>query len=144
MMNPAIFNTDEINNVMSPQGQAMTPGFTGIENAKISCGVVFMPGGGVANAHKHENTDIIVSVIEAGEHGAITLWGYNLENIIVQHVGEQLYMPAGMPHVAINPSRTSHIRACEYRSSGDLMADNVLIPELQEYVLWAREKLLQD
>lgn len=143
-MRPAIFNTNEINNVMSPQGQAMTPGFTGIENAKISCGVVFMPGGGVANAHMHANTDIIVSVMEASSHGAITLWGDRLENMIVQHVGAQLYMPAGTPHVAINPSRTSHIRACEYRSSGDLMADNILLPHLQDYVLEVREIMLKD
>jgi uncharacterized RmlC-like cupin family protein len=143
-MIPAVFDTNKINNVMSPQGQAMTPGFSQIEQAKISCGVVYMPPGGVANAHMHKDTDIIVYVIEAGPKGAVTLWGDNLENMIVQHAGEQLYMPAGIPHVAINPSNNDHIRACEYRSSGDLMADNILMPELQDIVLSTREKLLRE
>lgn len=132
-MKPKVFDTNAISNVMSPQGQAMTPGFTDIQNAKISCGVVYMPGAGIANAHRHQETDIIVYVIEAGPKGAITLWGPKLENMIIQHQGEQLYMPAGTPHVAINPSGTDHIRACEYRSSGNLMADNILMPELQDY-----------
>jgi uncharacterized RmlC-like cupin family protein len=137
-MNPIIFNTNVQSNVMSPQGQAMTPGFTDIENAKISMGVVYMPPSGIANAHMHNDTDIIVFVLEAGPEGAITLWGENLENFIVQHVGQQLYMPAGVPHVAINPSDTHHIRACEYRSSGRLMADNMLRPDLQDIALTAQ------
>lgn len=144
MIVPQLFDINNENNVMSPQGQRMTPGFTDLENAKISMGVVYMPASGVANAHKHENTDIIVFVVEAGPEGAITLWGENLENVVVQHVGEQLYMPAGVPHVAINPSDTHHIRACEYRSSGRLMEDNVLLPDLQDIVLTTQQKLLSE
>lgn len=134
-MQPMLFDPAGNETIMSPQGQAMVPGFTDIAGAKISLGIVYMPPAGMANAHKHKETDIIVFVTEAGPEGAITLWGDNLENSIVQHVGQQLYMPAGVPHVAINPSGVHHIRACEYRSSGRLMQDNVLMPELQDIVM---------
>jgi len=140
-MQPLLFDPTNNETIMSPQGQAMVPGFTEIAGAKISMGVVYMPPGGVANAHKHADTDIIVFVTEAGPDGAITLWGDNLENMIVQYQGQQLYMPAGIPHVAINPSDNDHIRACEYRSSGILMQDNILLPELQAIALATKESL---
>jgi uncharacterized RmlC-like cupin family protein len=140
-MKPILFKSLTENKIMSPQGQAITPIFTDVDNGKISLGMVYMPPGGIANVHKHENTDIIVFVTEAGPNGAITLWGNNLENVIVQYIGQQLYMPAGIPHVAINPSDVHHIRAYEYRSSGKLMQDNVLLPDLQEVALDTQKKL---
>lgn len=142
-MLPLIFDTATDNKIMSPQGQAMTPGFTDF-GGKISLGVVYMPPAGIANAHKHANTDIIVSLTEAGPRGAITLWGEELENMIIQYMGQHLYMPAGIPHVAINPSKTDYIRACEYRSSGQLMLDNVLLPDLQWIATAVQQEVLTD
>lgn len=149
-MTPTLFDMALENSIMSPQGQSMTPGFTEIENAKISLGVVYMPPGnidppaGIANAHVHLETDIIVSLLEAGPEGAITLWGNQLQNVIVQYMGQHLYMPAGTPHVAINPSKTHHIRACEYRSNGVLMTDNVVLSELQSIAMQFLITLLTD
>lgn len=63
-----------------------------------------IPPGGRAKAHLHENHETAIYVLE----GEAEMWyGDQLEEHMVIKAGEFLYIPAGMPHLPINPSKTA-------------------------------------
>jgi uncharacterized RmlC-like cupin family protein len=85
-----------------------------------------IPPGGRAKAHKHESHETAIYVI-SGEGG---MWyGDRLEEYVVVHAGEFLYIPAGVPHLPTNrptsrsrrsshgPTRTSRKASCSCPSS---------------------------
>jgi uncharacterized RmlC-like cupin family protein len=140
MMNgvPMLVSMDRVQPLMSRQGQPMVPlvsaEILGMATTLLSAGVVHMRRGHAARAHCHLETDVIVLVWKSGTAGALTLCGDRLENEIWQRPGEALWIPRGVPHAAVNPSRVKRIVAWEFRSSPVLSADNQLLEELEQIV----------
>lgn len=100
----------------------------------LSGGVVYMDGAHNARAHLHDDTDVIVLLWQSGEQGALTVYGEHLEHQVWQLPLQALWIPRGVPHAAINPSRTERIVAFEFRSNPVLGDDNRLLPELDHVV----------
>lgn len=116
----------------SVQGQALTPMVT-TETAgsqRISGGSVRMPPGGVSRTHVHAETDIIVAVV-SGEAATI-VWQDGEPKVLPHSVDEMCYVPAGIPHCAVNLSLTEPVFALEFRTDPKFNEDVVLRPELEE------------
>lgn len=142
---PMLVSMDHVQPLMSQQGQPMVPlvsaDIMGMATTLLSTGVVHMQRGHAARAHCHLETDVIVLVWRSGRAGALTLYGEQLENEIWQRPGQALWIPRGVPHAALNPSRFRTIVAWEFRSSPVLGADNQLLEELEPIVTTRREAL---
>lgn len=123
---------------MAKQGQPMIPlisaDIRGMATTLLSAGVVYMDGDHASHAHLHTNTDVVVLLWHSGERGALTLYGERLEHEIWQLPQQALWIPRGVPHAAINPSRTERVVAFEFRSNPVLGDDNRLLPELDHVV----------
>jgi uncharacterized RmlC-like cupin family protein len=62
--------------------------------------VTIPPGGGRTKAHVHENHESAFYLMSGGE---VELWtGDELEHREIAGQGDYLYVPAGVPHVAVN------------------------------------------
>jgi uncharacterized RmlC-like cupin family protein len=145
-MVPMLVSMDHVQPLMSQQGQPMAPvvsaDIVGTATTLLSAGMVHMRRGHTARAHCHRETDVIVLVWSSGKAGALTLHGEQLENEIWQRPGEALWIPRGVPHVALNPSRFKPIVAWEFRSSPILSADNQLREELEPVVKARHDSLV--
>lgn len=86
----------------SRQGSVYSPGISA-ETARATglfLGVVTIPAGGRTHAHVHEAHESAFYVL-SGE--AIELWsGDRLEHCDMAREGDYLYIPANVPHVAVN------------------------------------------
>ena len=89
-----------------------------------------IPPGGRAKAHKHESHETAIYVI-SGEGG---MWyGDRLEEYVVVHAGEFLYIPAGVPHLPTNPT-DKPVTAVIARTDPHEQESVVLLPELDALV----------
>ncbi len=84
-----------------------------------------------AKAHKHENHESAVYVM-SGE--VECYWGERLEKKMVVHAGEFMYIPANMPHMPVNRSKTEPARAVLARTDPNEQESVVLLPELEKLV----------
>jgi uncharacterized RmlC-like cupin family protein len=112
------------------QGQELIPTITREKcgsDALSACTVVMAPGK-VAKMHVHEHNDIIVIVVEG--HAA-TLIGEDLEPVY-HGQGEFIYIPAGVPHTAVNVSTKHRVVAFEVRTDPHFNEDVVLLPHLEK------------
>lgn len=107
---------------------------SGMGTTQLSAGLVRMKGRHTACAHRHEDTDVIVLLWKAGKAGALTLYGDRLDKEIWQQPHQALWIPRGVPHAAINPSRFVSVVAWEFRSNPILGEDNELLPDLERVV----------
>src|SRR5262245_30901864 len=100
--------------VFGPQGQRLIPTITQemCGTTGLSACMVYMPPGRIARPHLHTKTDIIVVVIEGY---AASLVGEDLEPIY-HGPGEFIFIPEGVPHVAVNLSTTERLIAIEMRT----------------------------
>ena len=89
-----------------------------------------IPPGGRAKAHKHENHETAIYVIE-GE--TVMWWGERLENRMEVKAGDMLYIPANMPHLPANIS-DKPATAVIARTDPHEQESVVLLPELEELV----------
>lgn len=72
-----------------------------------------IPPGGRANPHVHENHESAIYLIS----GEADVWhGEGFQKFFVAHAGDFIYIPAGVPHIAINRSTTETIRAVVART----------------------------
>jgi len=96
-----------------------------------------IPPGGRAKAHLHENHETAIYVLD-GE--AVTLYGDRLQHCLHTRAGDLVYIPAGVPHLPINPSGkpTSAVIA---RTDPNEQESVVLLPELEEIAEAAIAKL---
>ncbi len=63
-------------------------------------GTVVLPSGGRTTCHVHDLHESALYMVEGDE---VELWtGDRLENREVVHPGDYLFVPPGLPHVAIN------------------------------------------
>ena len=89
------------------QGPNYTPGISA-ESAGSQAlwlgSVTLPPQGGRTKAHVHENHESAFYLVSGDE---VELWtGEQLEHRDVAHAGNYVYIPAGVPHVAVNRSET--------------------------------------
>ena len=86
-----------------------------------------MPPGGRAKAHKHDAHETAIYVL-SGEAG---MWyGELLEHHMVADAGDFVYIPADMPHLPYNRSRTEAASAVVARTDPNEQESVVMLPEL--------------
>ena len=89
------------------------PYFVGISGTTVGAQglamhLVVIPPGARSEPHLHIGYETGIYVLE-GE--VLTRWGRELEQEVVSRAGEFLFIPAGVPHEAINLSETKPARA---------------------------------
>lgn len=115
------------------QGLAYTPGVSAesVGSQHLWLGSLVIPPGARTKAHVHENHESAFYLIRGEE---IELWtGERLEQKAVAHPGDYLYIPAGVPHVAVNRSGTP-ADAVGARTDPGEQESVVLHPELDSIV----------
>lgn len=86
-----------------------------------------IPPGGRAKAHKHEAHETAIYVI-SGE--SAMYYGDRLEHHVVARAGDFVYIPANVPHLPYNLSRTEPCSAVISRTDPNEQESVVLLPEL--------------
>ena len=147
MSSPICFSPDLSAPLDSAQGQSMVPVLWGVEvdgqppNAPDSpcCAVKILmdPGktGRVSNPHVHDEVHVYVT-LDPGSPPVCTLSGERLENVAWTRGGETLWIPPGVPHVAICPVPDSPAVAVgtEFRTTPSYRHDVRPLPELWDQV----------
>lgn len=90
--------------------------------------LVTVPPGGRAKAHLHESHETALYVLE-GE--TVTLYGDRLQHHFVTRAGDLAYIPAGVPHLPVNLSK-SPASAVIARTDPNEQESVVLLPELED------------
>ena len=97
----------------------------------IWLGIVTMPPGSRTRAHIHASHETALYVL----HGECDLWfGEALEHHEVAGAGHYLYIPAGIPHVAVNRSQTEPFVVVGARTDSSEQESVVLRPDLDNQV----------
>jgi len=94
------------------------PYFIGISGQTVgasglSMHLVTIPPGARSEPHVHVGYETGIYVLEGR---VLTRWGAKLENEVISAAGEFLFVPAGVPHEAINLSATEAARAVVARN----------------------------
>jgi uncharacterized RmlC-like cupin family protein len=89
--------------------------------------VLTVPPGGRAKAHKHAHHETAIYAI-SGVAGMY--YGERLEHHLTLRPGEFLYIPADMPHLPYNISKTEPAIAIIARTDPNEQESVVLLPEL--------------
>ena len=89
-----------------------------------------IPPGGRAKAHMHESHETAIYVIEGR---AIMYWGDRLQHLMETNAGDLIYIPAGVPHLPLNPSDIETI-AVIARTDPHEQESVVLLPGLEALV----------
>jgi uncharacterized RmlC-like cupin family protein len=118
----------------SKQGQPIAELVTASTAATVdlSSAEVRMQAQHVARAHVHHHTGLLLVMLEGR---AITLW-WDEDGVmheLPQRARQHLYMPAGVPHAAVNPFDVPVV-AAEIRASPIFGVDNDLLPDLDATV----------
>ncbi len=87
-----------------------------------------VPPGARANAHKHDAHETTIYML-SGEVGMY--YGEKLEHHMVSRPGEFVYIPANMPHLPYNMSKTEPATAIVARTDPNEQESVVLLPELE-------------
>ena len=105
-----------------PEREVLTrqrlPYFLGISGATagstgLSMHLVVIPPGAKSEPHSHRGYETAIYVLEGRVQ---TRFGPRLEQALVNEAGDFLYIPAGVPHQAINLSATEPARAIVARN----------------------------
>lgn len=114
------------------QGQLLTPivDATSVPDTSLSVLDVTMPPRTYTKPHLHEHTDITVRVTR-GE--ALTLTGEDLTEAYLHSGSSALWIPAGVPHVAVNVSEAT-LTAIEVRSDPHGDEDTMHLTDLDDRV----------
>jgi uncharacterized RmlC-like cupin family protein len=98
------------------QGLDYTPGVSAqtVQSQGLWLGSVVIPPGGRTKAHVHDHHESASYMISGDE---AELWsGDDLSDKATAHPGDYLYIPAGVPHVAVNRSPTTPAMAVDARA----------------------------
>jgi uncharacterized RmlC-like cupin family protein len=98
--------------------QQRLPYFVGISGETVgsrglSMHLVVIPPGARAEPHSHRGYETAIYVLEGRVE---TRYGPRLESTVVSEAGDFLFIPPGVPHVAINLSTTEPARAIVSRN----------------------------
>jgi len=108
--------------VIRPDKDTMTrqrlPYFVGVSEetagAKgLSLNLVVVPPGGAAEPHFHKGYETAIYVLEGRVE---TRFGPGLQESVISEAGEFVFIPADLPHQAINLSQTAPARAIVARN----------------------------
>ncbi len=89
--------------------------------------LVTIPPGGRAKAHKHATHETAIYALQ-GESG---VWhGEQLQHHTIVKPGDFFYIPADVPHLPYNPSKTEKVVAVIARTDPNEQESVVLLPEL--------------
>jgi uncharacterized RmlC-like cupin family protein len=116
------------------QGLDYTPGVSAetVHSEGLWLGSVVIPPGGRTKAHVHDQHESAFYLISGDE---IELWsGDDLSDKAVAHPGDYLYIPAGVPHVAVNRSPTTPAVAVGARTDPNEQESVVMRPDLDDAV----------
>jgi uncharacterized RmlC-like cupin family protein len=98
-----------------------------VDATGIHLQLVTIPPGGRAKAHKHEAHETAIYALS----GESCMWyGERLEEHVTVRPGDFLYIPANVPHLPYNPSRTETVVALIARTDPNEQESVVLLPEL--------------
>jgi uncharacterized RmlC-like cupin family protein len=102
-----------------------TAGATG-----ICLHMLTIPPGGRARAHKHKHHETAIYTVSGEVH---TWWGDNLEEHVVSHAGDFLFIPPDVPHLPVNfgPEPAVCLIA---RTDPNEQESVILMPELESRV----------
>jgi uncharacterized RmlC-like cupin family protein len=101
---------------------AQTTGSTGLCLHRL-----VIPPGGRARAHRHAGHESAIYLLD-GE--VRVFWGEHLEHSDEMRAGDFLYIPAGVPHVPVNASRSREATALVARTDPNEQESVVLLPHL--------------
>ena len=96
----------------------------------IAMMLLTVPPGGRAKAHMHEGHETAIFVL-SGE--VETFYGPNLERRVHTKAGDMFYIPAGVPHLPVNRSKTEPCSAVIARTDPNEQESVVLLPELEKF-----------
>ncbi|WP_213775251.1 cupin domain-containing protein [Bradyrhizobium sp. dw_78] len=90
--------------------------------------LVRIPPGAHAKAHKHEGHETAIYALQGVSH----CWhGERLEHHTVVSPGDFFYIPAGVPHLPYNPSKTEEAVAIISRTDPNEQESVLLLPGLE-------------
>jgi len=116
------------------QGPNYTPGISAqtVGAESLWLGSVVLPPGARTNAHVHERHESAFFMLSGAE---VELWtGDQLQVCDRASPGDFLYIPAGVPHVAVNRSATLPAVFLGARSDPNEQESVILRPELDSNV----------
>ena len=135
-MNPASQPTCQIvkpGNVFDgKQGLSYFQGISAetVGSHRLCMHLLTMPAGARARAHMHEAHETAIYLLSGSAH---TWYGARLENHVVLHAGELMYIPAGVPHLPANLSNVP-CTAIIARTDPNEQESVVLLPDLDGLV----------
>jgi uncharacterized RmlC-like cupin family protein len=118
---------------VSRQGSEYAPGISQetVGSRVLFLGMVTIPPEGRTKAHIHEHHESAFYMLSGDE---VELWtGDALEHREVAHRGDYLYIPAGIPHVAVNRGKTPAV-FIGVRNEPTAQESVVMYPELDARV----------
>ena len=118
----------------SEQGSVYAPGISAETAASkvVFLGIVTIPPGERTRAHIHHNHESAFYLLSGGE---VELWtGDQLEHRDVANAGDYLFIPANVPHVAVNRSKTAPAVFVGVRNEPTAQESVVMRPELDARV----------
>lgn len=102
---------------------ADSAGATGIHMQMLT-----MPPGARAKAHKHATHETAIYAVS----GVSGVWhGERLEHHSIVEAGDYFYIPADVPHLPYNPSKSETVVAIIARTDPNEQESIVLLPELE-------------
>lgn len=87
------------------------------------------------DTHLHEDSWAYIVVFDAGKEGAITQYGEEMDQFVVQHPGQVVVVPPGLPHRGRNTSKTDTVLGYEFRTCASVFDDRILLPQLDHISL---------
>lgn len=118
----------------SAQGTVYAPGISAetVGATSIFLGMVTLPAGERTKAHVHARHESAFYMLSGEE---VELWtGPALRDHVVARPGDYLYIPAGVPHVAVNRSTARPAVFIGVRNESSAQESVVMHPELDALV----------
>lgn len=118
----------------SPQGTVYTPGVSSATAASkaLFLGMVTLPAGERTKAHIHESHESAFYLLSGEE---VELWsGPVLEHRSTARAGDYLFIPAGVPHVAVNRSSKTPAVFIGARNEATASESVLMTPQLDANV----------
>jgi len=119
---------------LSNQGSVYTPGISAetVGAEVLFLGLVTLPPGERTKAHIHERHESAFYLLSGEE---VELWtGDQLEHREIAHQGDYLFIPAKVPHVAVNRSTTTPAVFVGVRNEPTAQESVLMRPELEGLV----------
>lgn len=119
---------------VSAQGTVYAPGISAetAGSRTLFLGVVTLPAGQRTKAHVHARHESAFRML-SGENVELW-WGERLEHHAAAYPGDYLFIPAGMPHVAVNRSTSQPAVFVGARNEATAQESVELRPELDATV----------